>query len=199
MVALDAWMALPLSAAVAALVVIGLRLRAVAFQAALDGRSFSREIAARLNAGEVGQARALADTLRPAWAADIVLRTLDTSGDRAQLQYALEEARVELELAAQRGLLALRSLGRIALPLALAIAILELAAGFGPSPDRAHTAALAFSRGLFAISVGMGTTIVCQLSYAVLAREARERLREVQLAADAVRGGSLTSDSPVRS
>jgi hypothetical protein len=197
MVALDAWMALPLTAAVAALSLIALRLRAVAFQAALDGASFSREIAARVRAGQLDRARALAQTLRPAWAAEIVLRTLDTREDATQLQYALDEGRAELELAAQRGLLALRSLGRIALPLALAIAIVELGAGFGPSPDRAHAAALAFSRGLFAISVGMGTSIACQLSYAVLAREARERLREVQLAADAVCLGSRTSDSPV--
>jgi hypothetical protein len=184
----DAWMALPLAAAGAALILIGVRLWAVAFQAALDGQSFSREIAARLKADQADRALALAQELRPAWAAEIVLRTLDTRGDAPALQYALEEVRAELELAAQRGLLALRSLGRIALPLSLAIAIVELGAGFGPSPDRAYAAGLAFSRGLFAISVGMGTSIACQLSYTVLAREAARRLREVQLAADAVRG-----------
>jgi hypothetical protein len=186
MPALDAWMGLPLAAAAAALAVIGLRLRAVAFRAALDGPSFSREIAARLKAGQPDRARALAQQLRPAWAAEMVLRTLEARGDPTQLRYAVEETRAELELAAQRGLLAIRSLGRIALPLTLAIAIVELAAGFDPSLDRAQAAGLAFSRGLFAVSVGMATAFVCQLSYGLIAREASQRLREVRLAGDAV-------------
>lgn len=186
MSALDAWLALPLSAATAALVLIGLRVRSIAFRAALDGPSFSREIAARLKAGQIDRARALAEQLRPAWAAELVLRTLEARSDPTQLRYALEETRAELELAAQRGLLAVRSLGRIALPLALAIAIVELAAGFAPAPDRVQAAGVAFSRGLFAMSIGMATAFVCQLSYGLLAREGSRRLREVQLAGDAV-------------
>lgn len=184
MLALDAWTALPLVAAAAAFTLIGLRLRSVGFRAALDGQSFERALKERLAAGRVEAARALAAELRPAWAAELTFRALETGVDPAQTQFALEEARAELELAAQKGLLAIRSLGRIALPLALAIAIVELGRGFEPSLDRAWAAGQAFTRGLFAVSVGMAVSFACQLGYSVLAREGAQRLREVQLASD---------------
>jgi hypothetical protein len=186
MIALDAWTALPLVAAAAALVLVGLRMRTVAFVAALDGLSFGRELESRLSAGQVDAARALAIQLRPAWAAELVVRAIGSRDEPVQLRFALEEARSELELAAERGLLAIRSLGRVALPLALAIAIVELGRGFEPDVDRAWAAGEAFTRGLFAVSVGMAVSVVCQLSYGVLAREGARRLREVQLASDAL-------------
>jgi hypothetical protein len=117
-----------------------------------------------------------------------VVRALGSREDPVQLRFALEEARAELELAAQRGLLAIRSLGRLALPLALAIAIVELGRGFEPEVDRAWAAGQAFTRGLFAVSVGMAVSFACQLSHGVLAREGTRRLREVQLASEALSG-----------
>jgi hypothetical protein len=189
MIALDAWTALPLAAAAAVLVLVGLRVRAVVFAAALDGPSFGRELESRLSAGQVEAARALANQLRPAWAAELVVRAIGSREEPAQLRFALEEARAELELAAQRGLLAIRSIGRLALPLALAIAIVELGRGFEPEADRAWAAGQAFTRGLFAVSVGMAVSFACQLSYGVLAREGARRLREVQLASEALLRG----------
>jgi hypothetical protein len=186
MPAIDAWNLLPLLAAVAALVLIGLRVRAVAFVAALDGPSFGRELRTRLAAGQVDGARSLAVRLRPAWAAELVLRGLDSCDDPEQLQFALEDARAELELAAARGLLAIRSLGRIALPLTLAIAMVELGRGFNPELDRAWAAGQAFTRGLFVVSIGIALSLACQLSHALLVREGAQRLREVQLANDAL-------------
>jgi hypothetical protein len=186
MAALDAWTALPLAAAAAALVLIGLRVRTVVFTAALDGPSFRRELESRLSAGQIDAARALATQLRPAWAAELVVLAIGSRDEPDELRFALEEARAELELAAQRGLLAIRSLGRVALPLALAIAIVELGRGFEPRVDRAWAAGQAFTRGLFAVSVGMAVAVVCQLSYGVLAREGARRLREVQLASEAL-------------
>jgi hypothetical protein len=186
MIALDAWMALPLTAAAAALVLVGLRVRTVAFSAALDGPSFKRELESRLAAGQVNAARALAIQLQPAWAAELVVRAIASRDEPAQLRFALEEARAELELAAQRGLLAIRSLGRVALPLALAIATVELGRGFEPEFDRAWAAGQAFTRGLFAVSVGMAVSFACRLSYGLLAREGARRLREAQLASEAL-------------
>lgn len=186
MPALDVWTALPLLVAAAAIVLIALRLRDIAFVAALDGASFGRELQTRLGAGQVEAARALALGLRPAWAAELVVRGLESRDDPEQLQYALEDARVELELAAQRGLLAIRSLGRIALPLSLAIAMVELGRGFNPELNAVHAAGQAFTRGLFVVSVGLALTFTCQSSYAVLAREGRQRLREAKLASDAL-------------
>jgi hypothetical protein len=184
--ALDGWTSLPLVAAAVAALLIGLRLRAIAFFAALDGPSFGRELEKRLLADEIDAARALAASLRPAWAADVVLRAIDARKDSEPLELLLEDARGERQLAAERGLLAIRALGRIALPLSLAIAMVELGAAFNPSPDRVAATGLAFTRGIFVVSVGIALSIGCQLSYAVLAREAAARLREVQLAIDAL-------------
>jgi hypothetical protein len=184
MFALDVWTALPLLAAGAAFLLIGLRFRVIAFRAALDGPSFARELKDRLDAGQTEAGRALAAALRPAWAAELVIRALETRDDPAQQVFLLEEVRAELELAAQKGLLAIRSLGRIALPLALACAIVELGRGFDPVLDRAQAAGEAFTRGLFAVSVGMAVSFACQLSYSALTREGSQRLREVQLASD---------------
>lgn len=186
MIALDAWTALPLACAAAALVLIGLRVRTLAFAAALDGPSFARELESRLSAGQIDAARALAIQLRPAWAAELVVRAIASRDEPGQLRFALEDARTELELAAQRGLLAIRALGRLALPLALAIAIVELGRGFDPEVDRGWAAGQAFTRGLFSVSVGMAMSFACQLSYGVLAREGVRRLREVELASHAL-------------
>jgi hypothetical protein len=64
--------------------------------------------------------------------------------------------------------------------------MVELARGFNPEVPRAAAAGEAFTRGVFVVSVGIALSLACQLSYAVLVREATQRLREVQLASDAL-------------
>lgn len=188
MAGLSGWNALPLLAAAAALVLVAVRVRTVMFRAALDGPSFARELRSRLGAGRRDAAIALATRLRPAWAAEVALRALAVRDDPEELRYALEEARSDLALAAQRGLLAIRSLGRLALPLALAIAIATLGRGFDPAPelglDRTAATGRALAQGLFAMSMGLAVSIGCQVSYGVLARAAKRRLAEVQMTSD---------------
>ncbi|HKU38258.1 MAG TPA: hypothetical protein VJR89_08925 [Polyangiales bacterium] len=182
-------MALPLCAAAAALLLIALRARELLFRAALDGPAFARELKILLGTGQDQAARELAQRLRPAWAAELAARALATRGESEEQRYALDEAWAELELAAQRGLLALRSLGRLELPLALAIAIVEIGSGFGAaSADRGLAASHAIGRGLFAVSVGMAASIACQVGYGVLARAAKQRLAEARSASDALSG-----------
>ncbi len=191
MAMLDGWSLVPLAAALVATVLVVVRARSVMFRAALDGRAFARDLAVRLSqepghSGGENAARALARQLRPAWAAEAATRALDAAVD--ERGFVLEEARAEFALAAQRGLLAIRTLGRLSLPLALAIAIVEIARGFDPTPelalDRSLAAGRAIARGVFAVSTGMAASIGCQVSYGVLVRAARERLREVQLASE---------------
>ena len=188
---LDVWTALPLAAAGAALLLIAWRARELLFRAALDGPAFTRELESRLAAGRAHSARTLARALRPAWAAELAARALDAYGEPVQLRYELEEARAELELRALRGLLAIRSLGRLALPLALSMAIVELGLGFeaGATPAvRSLSAGSAITRGIFAVSVGMAASLACQVGYGVLARAAKQRLTEVRSASDAFAG-----------
>lgn len=179
MTALDGWTALPLIAAAAAFGLIAARVRAVMFRAALDEPSFTRELRARVTVGELDAARTLVERLRPAWAAEVAARALDSRDDPNEQAFVLQDARAECELAAVKGLLAIRAIGRMALPLALAIAIFELGQGFAPTVDRALTASSAFTRGLFAVSVGMAVSFACQLSYGVLVREGQKRLLEL--------------------
>jgi hypothetical protein len=187
----DVWTLLPLVAAAAALLLIAWRVRELLFRAALDGPVFTRALESRLAAGGARSARILAHALRPAWAAELAARALDAYEQPVQLRYELEEARAELELLAQRGLLAIRSLGRLALPLALAIAIVELGLGFeggATTADRSLSASSAMTRGIFAVSVGMAASLACQIGYGVLARAAKQRLAEVRSASDALAG-----------
>jgi len=186
MAALDAWTALPLTAAAAAWLLIGWRARSLMFQAALDGPLFARELQRRLAAGRTEEARRLAQGLCPAWAAKLTLRALAHADNPRELQFALAESRAEFELAAQRGLLALRALGRLALPLSLAIAIVELGRGFDPGaePSAANAASRALSRGSFAVCTGMAAAIACQMSCGLLVRAARQRLEEVRKACE---------------
>ena len=188
---LDVWTVLPLAAAVTALLLIAWRARELMFRAALDGPAFARALQSRLAAGRAHSARMLAYALRPAWAAELAARALDAYEEPVQLRYALEEAQAELELLAQRGLLAIRSLGRLLLPLALAIAIVELGLGFegGATPvDRSLSASAALTRGIFAVSVGMAASLACQVGYGLLAHAAKQRLTEVRSASDAFAG-----------
>lgn len=188
---LDAWTALPLSAAFVALLLIAWRARELLFRAALDGPAFARELKSRLAAGRAHSARTLAHALRPAWAAELAVRALDAYEEPVQLRYELEEAQAELELLAQRGLLAIRSLGRLVLPLALASAMVELGLGFDPGAtptDRSLQASSAITRGIFAVSVGMAAALACQVGYGVLVRAAKQRLAEVRSASDAFAG-----------
>lgn len=189
MPALDSWTVLPVFAAAAVAALLAFRAWVVLFRAALDGPAFAGELRARLAAGEPEGARRLAERLRPAWAAEFALRVL-SARDPEQARVQAEEARADIELAAQAGFLAIRALGRLVLPLALAIAIVELGRGFDPGDGvvvaRGLAASRAMTRGVFAMSTGMAASLACQIGYGVLARAAKRRLREVQLAADAV-------------
>lgn len=184
MTALLGWNLLPIGLALTALLLMALRARALLFHAALDGRAFAEALAARLSASDLAGARALARRLRPAWAAELAFRA--AGADASERAFVLDEARAEFAHAALRGLLALRTLGRLSLPLALAISIVELAHGFDASqelaPDRVAGVSAALARGLFACVTGLCTALACQWSANVFARAARQRLGEIELA-----------------
>jgi hypothetical protein len=188
MVALDGWTLAPLLVALSALVLIALRARELLFRAALDPVPFARELSARILAGDLDAARALALRLRPAWAAELALRALPARHDPEALEFELQEGYAAFSLASQRGLLAIRSLGRLAFPLALAVAIVQLGRGFDPDPrlalGSASAANEALGRGILAMATGMATSIASQVSVGVLVRAAQQRLAEVRAACD---------------
>jgi hypothetical protein len=188
MAALDGWTLAPLLIGLATLALIGLRARALMFRAALDPTPFTRELAARIARGELAAARDLAQRLRPAWAAELALRALPAQHDPQALHFELQDAYAEYSEVAQQGLLAIRSLGRLAFPLALAVAIVQLGRGFEPDPQlalgKASAASDALGRGILAMATGMATSVVSRLSVTILLRAAQRRLSEARAVCD---------------
>jgi hypothetical protein len=180
MAAFASWTVLPIAFALAAFALVALRARALLFDAALDGRPFAEALGARLAAADLTGARALAERMRPAWAAEVAFRA--AGADASERAFVLEEARAEFAHAAQRGLLPIQALGRLALPLALAVAIVELAHGFDPAPalDPVTAGRAALAQGMFACVIGLCTALACQWSANLLVRAAQQRLGEVE-------------------
>lgn len=184
MTALSSWNLLPIGLALAAFALVTQRARGLLFDAALDGGAFAEALGVRVAAADLAGARALAQRMRPAWAAELAFRA--AGADAHERAFVLDEARAEFAHGALRGLLAIRTLGRLSLPLALAVSIVELAHGFDPAPelglDRVAAGSAALASGVFACVTGLCTAIACQWSANVFARAAQQRLGEVELA-----------------
>jgi biopolymer transport protein ExbB/TolQ len=191
MAALVGWTFVPIAFALIAAALIALRARVLFASAALDGRAFAQALRACIASGDFARAHALAAKLRPAWAAEVAFRVTGPDLDARERGFLLDEGWAEFLHQSQRGLLAIRALGRLALPLALAVAIVELAQGFDPAKEaawgRAAATSAALARGLFACVTGLCTSIACQISANTLARAAKQRLDEVRHTCDSLR------------
>lgn len=178
--------ALQLALAAVAAVLIARRMRALLFEAPLDGRAFAAALDTALGSGQVGLARRIADACLPAWPARLAAAALATEG-RGPAQGALEETQLELEHAAFRGLGAIVALGRMASPLAFIGVILEIGRAFGGSSgleglQRGLVESSSLQRALFTFALGFATFAVCFAAVAILQRRARavrDQLRRV--------------------
>jgi hypothetical protein len=151
-------------------------------------RPFAQALSELAVRGELARALALSERLRPAWAAELASRVLNAPNPR-EATAALEECQAEFRMAAERHLYAIRSFGRIALPLALGVAIVELSLTFersagAPIPTRLVHSAIECA--LRATVTGMTTAAFCQLSVTSLQRQAAARLLEVRIVSEAL-------------
>jgi biopolymer transport protein ExbB/TolQ len=171
-----------------------LRARELSLRAPLAARPFADVLSTWLREGEVARAEALCARLHPAWGAELASQALGARAQGDDVAFALQESLARARMAGERHLFAIRTLGRIAAPLALGSAIVELGLGFSPSGAETIDAASvqsALDCALRAVATGFTTAVFCQVSVASLQRQARARLDELRIVADA-----LTSQMP---
>ena len=156
---------------------------ALSWRAPVDAPALIRSLKGKDRAA----ALALCEQLRPSWAAECGSQLLRAQIAEDQgLAYLAEELDRDFEQAGQRGLDALRTLGRMALPLSLGSAIITLGAGMQAFEVASAQAAL--RDALQAVTAGMATLVFCRLSLGSLQRQAAERLDEVRRVANVVLG-----------
>jgi hypothetical protein len=171
-----------------------LRARELSLRAPLAAGAFAAALSSWLREGDFARAEALCVQLHPAWGAELASRALGARAQGDDVAFALQESLARARMAAERHLFAIRTLGRIAVPMALGSAIVELGLGFSPGGAETIDAAnvqSALDCALRVVATGFTTAVFCQLSVASLQRQARARLDELRIVADA-----LTSQMP---
>jgi hypothetical protein len=181
------WLLLPSAAvAIAAWVLVALRALELLLRAPVHAPPFAKALRARLESGDVSEAQRLCEPLRSGWAAQVALRVLAAPPHSLQLAFVLDDLRAEFRMAAQTHLLAISTLGRIAVPLALGAAIVQLGLGFQldqPGLSASHTQHVLDSALRLGV-IGLTTSVFCQLSAANLQRQALARLDEVRVVSE---------------
>jgi hypothetical protein len=160
----------------------GRRAGVVLFTENLDRKLFVPALRAALAAGQLELGRALASACLPAWSARIALRGIEAIETRSDLDATLEEQRVDLLQRAPTGIAALRSIARMAPPLAFIGIINELnralSGDYGLAAlQRGLPARLALERGLSTFALGIATTFLAVAGARVLVRAVKELAR----------------------
>ena len=183
---LDLFLVLPILVGVCA---VGLALRQTV-ELSLRAPVAARPLAALFEAGTgLSQSRTLAERLAPSWAARLLHAAVDAQQTGDDAAFAIAEATDSAGVLAERHLDAIRALGRIAIPLALGSAIIELGLGFasGEGGTIAVDAAQgALAAALRTMATGFTTTVFCQVSVASLRRQAQARMDELRIVAAAL-------------
>jgi hypothetical protein len=161
----------------------------LSWRAPLDARPFAQALSTWLAKRELEQVFTLCRALHPAWAADAVIRALDAERLGEDAAFTLEEVMAHAGIVAERHLYAIRTLGRIAVPLALGCAIVELGLGFQSDPSATIGAAhvqSALDGALRVVATGFSTAAFCHASVTILQRQARARLDELRIVSAAL-------------
>lgn len=170
--------------AAASVIVAARRLYELSWRAPVDAESFVRELTLRVTRGDEARALGLCDALRSGWAADVAGRVLrEITHDREALRPQLEELELEYAHMSQRGVDMLGALQRIAIPLALGVAIVVLGSGFDASDSSgiaAGDAQRSLQTALQALSLGLATWVLARVGVSVLRQQANARTVEVR-------------------
>lgn len=170
--------------AAASVAVAARRLYELSWRAPVDAEKFARELTLRVTRGDEARALSLCDAVPSGWGADLagrVLRAITRDGEA--LRPLLEELELEYAHVSQRGVDVLGALQRIAIPLALGVAIVVLGSGFdagGSSGIAAGEAQRALQTALQAMSLGLATWVSARVGVSVLRHQASARMAEVR-------------------
>jgi biopolymer transport protein ExbB/TolQ len=169
--------ALQYALAAGAAVLIARRMRTLLFEASLDFAPFLSALEAAVAGGQRGLAQRIAQACLPAWPARLAAAGLaESETDRARR--AVEDAQLDLETTAWRGLSAIVACARMATPLGFIGVILEIGRAFGSGTglqglQRGLVASIALERALFTFAVGASTLAACFVAATILQRRAR--------------------------
>lgn len=159
------------------------RVRALAYRSALDAGPFRRALVQLLRAGEHERAAGLVRDARPAWIAECVWPLVDPERSEQDRIIDLEDALMDVQGLAARGMRALRisaSIGSALGFLGAAISIgwifvgdhglMRLQAGLVEN--------IGLGRAVIAIALGISTSSLALGSWTVLKKIAKERIAE---------------------
>lgn len=150
---------------------------ALLFVAPLELPVFRAALSTALGAGQLGLGRALCEACLPAYAARHALDGLSALERGAPLGPVLDESRLVLEHALERGRGPLRALGRMATPLSFITIIVELGHAGSDRGLRALQRGLplrmALDHALDALALGVATLLVAAAALAILRRAAQ--------------------------
>jgi hypothetical protein len=186
--------AVSLAPGVAALVLSLLRAFELGISARLAVGPFAQALAGLLDQADWERASTLCQSLQPAWPARLASGALAARAHGEDVAFTVDVTGAELRTRAQRHVDAIRTLGRIAIPLALGCAIVELGLGFQPGgTDTIQRAVVQRSLdcALRAGVNGVATALFCQWSVAGLVRQAHARIDELRVVADVLTRGII--------
>jgi hypothetical protein len=162
---------------IAAIGIAGRRVYVLAWQAPVAAAPLTAALVRQIGSGELAGAIALCRALDRCWAAECAEVCLQASQDRAELSSVVEELRVTYAQRAGQGLEALRALGRMSFPLALAAAIVTMSGAFAAADVTRVEQAL--STALQCLIVGAVSTVFCRVSTGIVSRQGAARMREI--------------------
>ncbi|HET8937360.1 MAG TPA: hypothetical protein VFN67_28150 [Polyangiales bacterium] len=163
----------------AALGIAGFRVYVLTWQAPVAAPALAAALSRHVEKGELAKAIALCRALAPCWAAVCAEQCLQASREleHPALTSVVEELRITYTQRAGAGVEALRALGRMAFPLALATAIVSMSSAFvGADLEQVERA---LSTALQCFIVGLTSAVFCRASTAVVSRQGEARLREI--------------------
>jgi len=180
---------LQIALAAGAVVLIARRMQILLFEAPVDTKPFLDALEAAVAAGQLGLARQIAEVCAPAWPASLASRGLAELELGGAAHTVMDEAQLDFEAEAWRGIGAIVALGRMASPLAFIGVIIEIGRAFGSGMEglqRGLLASRALERSLFTFALGVGTFAVCFAAATILQRRARRMRADLQRVASSV-------------
>ena len=165
------------------------RAHVLTIRAPLAAAPFARALAALIARGEPERAAHLCASLRPAWCAEMAGSALAEANAGGDVRATIDEVGERVRGRADDDAYVLYVLARIAIPLSLGIAIVQLGVAFSTAEAAAialDAAQGALQHALRCIATGVATAVFCRLARAALARQAAARLAELRIVSSAL-------------
>jgi hypothetical protein len=184
--------ALPLGVFLLSVVLLARRARQLLILAPVDSRALAERLRELVARADFTQAIELSRELRPSWAAMISEQALQAHAQGEAVEIVTDDLVADLREREANHYLGMRTLGRAAFPLALAVAIVELGRGFSGdsgllSLQRGLAESTAVERAAFAIACGFAASMLAQLGLRLQQRQSRELLAGIKRVTDVLR------------